>query len=834
VATTDRREAAADASAPPPIPADAKWIEVRVVAKATGQPVAGAEVDWINSSSQDRIDQTGGSYEWLSRDRERVARRFGWHARSDTSGVVRAAVVDWCAVFARHGDDYGSVCIDTIEEEAPSEGWRIELVGDLNLRVQVLDAAGQPAPGVPIAVAQHGTDGASLQLWRWMARSERPDGMTVIRHLQEMDPESNGNLLLPTTATWRVRVDLPGCSDPGVAFDREAPPTDPVVLRLPPCGRVAMRTEWQRQLTTERPSTGLYKGELGDCNAQNNAWSQAPDENGWTQYPWIPVGASYVGFSHLNATLIEQQFFGPTIAGQEVRVVLAMPDDTIVLTGRLLDERRELIRGKTLSVDLSSSSVIGGDRICTDAQGRFIFALGKPRGGDKLHRFEVQKDQTPLRASLGPRDLRPGPQDVGDLVFDQGPRLVAGRFTDKDRPYTKRVQVQVEHTPATGGGGTTVDNWYSVDDLTMGQDGEGNFAVHGTSEPGRYRLTFPAWDHLPIAPIEFPVGASDLVVQIAAGTPLSATALLPAGAPDGIKAVLRADAKGTPNAAERLDQDRNDRFRFTANLRSQGEPDRQKAEWLHLPSGTYTLELRLWGIKEPILVIPDVTVPPPTAGDPRLDDIDLRDKVAMIDVRAVDAVGKALTREHSCLVFLQPQDPLHEWIGFQVPERGVSLLVKPGPIDLLVAAEGYRPKDFHGVRGEVLATLEPWPEVELTFPNLLPLPEGFELLASLSQSGISESRHFQTEWEWTDGDCDRYLSAPSATCVVKDGRVSLPIGEGSHQLRIYLRRGKEGDGDAMIVKGITPAEVFPGPAVIEVQVPSASLQVPLNALQKKK
>ncbi len=71
------------------------------------------------------------------------------------------------------------------------------------------------------------------------------------------------------------------------------------------------------------------------------------------------------------------------------------------------------------------------------------------------------------------------------------------------------------------------------------KDGLGGFTIRGPVVPGRHRLVVNSQKVLPVEPIEFVVGATDVVVQVDQGQSLAASVLLPERAPaEYVSAVL--------------------------------------------------------------------------------------------------------------------------------------------------------------------------------------------------------------------------------------------------------------------------------------------------------
>jgi hypothetical protein len=825
---------------PPPIPADATWVEVRVADQASGRPVAGAEVAWLDASLYQRLRMPAEDAQWMYQDVEPIAHAYGWRARTDQDGMVRVHVSDWTSVYARAGSRYGSVSCN--KKTLPAEGYRIELVEDRNLQVQVLDALGRPAAGVRIAVAQHGADGAFLRLWTGMplARTEKPDGKARIAHMQCWQEHPHGGEVLVPTAQWRVRAELPGGKDPGVVFDPKAPPAETVVLRLPPTGTVTARVEvgGGRVLTGTRRTIEVHVGPPGDRHTRNRAWQKPIGPDGCARFPWVPVGGTLAASTRLDTSFFHKEFAAPAAQGEEVTVVLTPSPDDVALTGRILDDRQQLLRDTELFVQYKTVRSQASTRLQTDSEGRFLVFLGAAKG-TRLETFAVERRSTDgpaLRATIEPRPLEPGVHDVGDLVLRAGPLAVSGRFMEGEKPYERHVGFVVERkqsgdirNPRELGAGMVVQagrvrgRWEQVQGLTTTQNPPGTFEVRGETGPGQYRIRFHAWDHLPVEPIEFVPGARDLTVQIVRGAQLVATVLLPPDLPWGLQGLLQPDqprAVSAPGDDDPL-QSRPDRLRVESM--EEQPPGRHTLRWHALPPQTYTLDLRLWGVPGPLLSIPDVSVPLPD-GDRRLEDIDLRTKVTALTVRALDPTGKPpASTVHNACVFVHPLDPTADWSGYQLLSGAVRMAVPPGPVDLLVVVDGFRPKEVRGARGEVEVTLEAWPEIELVFPDLPELPDGQALHVMLRGADAGSRARYTAKsgrGGSTSGGRNSFFQPRTSDTTVQKGRLTLPIGDGPQRLTVWLSGGP---GRGRVLAGVTPAEVSAGSTPIEVRIPAEAL-----------
>jgi hypothetical protein len=422
-ASSPVRVEAREASDTPPFPVDGTWIDVHIVDAATQQPVAGAEVTWMDSSMTKLAAAAAGDEEEdkqrARHDDETTAARFGWHATSDAAGQVHVNRTAFTRVFARKGTTFGKLELNG-SAGPPPEGFRIEMTVDRELRTVVLDAAGVPVGGQSVyAWAARGAYrvGPNLTIVR-----SQPDGRATLRHVQLLD-HSKAN----ADVDWRVGVLLNGYADPGVAFDPAAPPVEPIVLHLPPCGRVMVRTLLGGMLLHPHAPVELRPADPAEQWREMMIHSESgmAGDDGWTRFRRVAAGGTYSLFQRLQQVDLAHEFTGPA-EGEELAIDLLMPEDSVILAGRLLDDHGELLRATglqavdfhTMDAERDIDKNTGGSFI-TDKQGRFLFCLGKSRPGLTLKKFVVpwQRGEIELRASLAPRPLFAGVQDIGDLVL---------------------------------------------------------------------------------------------------------------------------------------------------------------------------------------------------------------------------------------------------------------------------------------------------------------------------------------------------------------------------------------------------------------------------------
>lgn len=803
-----------------PIPDDAKWTEVRIVDKETEEPVPDAIVAWFDDETTKRLQEEPrllGDDRSAWQDAEQLAMRFGWHTTSDARGIARVHQANSTQVIARHGDRYGWLQLGK-DLVAPRDGHKLKIAPDLSLPIRVVQADGEPAFDVPVAIAVHDAQGRFQHVWNWgpMATTRAPDGIARIPHLQSHFRDEER----PQNQSYRARTLLPGHADPGVEFAPQSPPKEPIELRLPPCGSVKARIDVPGQVFDEKTRVMLYE------NSRNREWMSSRanlerrlDADGWARFPHVPLGKDLQAWAAVLGGNVGKQFAGPMAAGAEVEVVLTTTDDQILVTGRLLDSDRAPIADQTFLFRMSGQQMGTEANLRTDAGGRFLAVVGRSRKNNQADSIsaEVRRPgQRPVVARAPGRELRAGREDLGDLVAELDPLLVGGRYVlDGKAPGKWRANVRVERYEGVQQGRGT--GWRRVQELLSHQDDDGNFDYRGRFTPGRFRLVFTSWQHLPIEPIEFTAGTKDLVIEVSEGAPLAATMLLPKGSREEIVAQLVPE-DGAPQPPAGGQGNQQNRLRTTAWSR---DDDRAQASWRALTPGRYRLEIRLAPVPQPLHEVAGITVPTVPEGDPRLIDIDLRDRLRLQTIRLFDQNGKPL-QEYDGGFFPTGQDPAKELVGFPCHGAETQLTLPNGLTDLWVAVAGYQPRDIRCTGAPLDVRLDPWPTVELQFPGLA-MPDGLALLAALAPPK-GPSRQYRSSWN--SGDLSELTTPRTHERKVVGGRIVLPIGEGLHELTLQVA----GQNQESKVE-MPPVQVLSTAGSVVVQVPPDALARAVERVQ---
>ncbi len=811
-----------------PLPDKQNWIEVKVIDKATGSPSSGAIVHWFDETAweylvkkQPELAMSHGELHWQG---ERLAELAGWRTRSNAEGQARVTGKGSLTVIAQHESLYGKLQLQS-NAVLPIGGHVIELVPELCLLVRAVNERGQPCVNVPVSVAIFTKGGDQIGPFGWsaLANTRAPDGIATIRHLQSLradvfgwGEEASANLV------WRARLFLPGVAEQGTAFNPLAPPTEPIELRVPPCGSVRIRGTFAGKPLPGFDSASISAVQENEHRFYDSARQQPVDADGQVRFAWVPIGQPYNAYTQAIGG-ISTTFAGPRASGQEVEVVLEPTGDTVLLTGRLLMPDRTPLAEQKVQARATGPELRNQVELGTDRDGRFLFSVGTAQKENRVDQlwFELRRTgEQPLRAEASGRTLRAGSEELGDLVLGDGTLVVAGRVVANGEPYLTPVQLRVERESAADG--KRAAQWRRVDGMLNHQDGAGGFAIRGTAIPGRYRLV-PSTDRaLPTAPIEFAVGASDVVVSLDCGQSFAASVLLPDGASSQfITVALVPPTPPTPSTPTSPDGRRNDRL--TSNLGQKRGP-RHDVLWPAVPAGTYSLEVRLWAIGKPLVTIAGVVLPLPKEGDARLVDIDLRSLVRNVTLGLHGADG-VLIENANGLAFPAVQASSTEWVGLQLYGTKPQLLLPTGPFDLLVCLSGYRPLPARGNSDHIDLRCDLWPTLSVLVPGIPKLPEKARVTVSLKSPSVPDQRYRS---QWSSGERSEYMQPQGHQVSVRDGKASVPIGEGIYGLRVQVSANRQ----QHTIEGHTPTEVLSTAGEVTVAVPAAQWQKAIEAISK--
>lgn len=740
------RTVAIDPSAHTTAPAvpELLWIDLRVVDAASSEPVAEAEVFWNDAASDRHVQQLPkAEAQRYERDPEQKARRFGRRARSDHDGRLRIAMEPRGGrIYATAGDRYGERFVSAATQ-VPTEGHVLRLERDEGLAVRLDDASGRPVAGIPIGLAVR-ADGGAAEGRIVLRETTDAAGLVRFAHLQQLRTIGSGPDKGKAVVAFVVHVLAPGLAVEPFVVDATVPlPKEPIVLRLPATGSLRLRF-----LLGEEPFPGVaaatvHIGPLGGGDARGRCVEASVGADGFASFGSLPCD-----------TLLFARPAGPKVGavdwselprltepGQTSKDV-DLARDAVVLRGRLLDAAGTPLADQRFELDYETNRGGGTGRGATDARGGFVYFLSRSGGAPlQLLRGTLQVAGCGADLAAPPRWLQLGVNEFGDVACLSHPVLVAGRI-EGDPVALDAVRLQVERGHMERQGEL---HWreFPLPSRPVGADGR--FELRATVEPGRYRLLASAPGMVPLEPIEFAVGANDLVVPMRTAYRLAASCWLPEDAP---RSSVSLELSGGPVSAAQLPGGNAgrapDAILGNSLVATSGRVD---TFWSDVERGTYSLVVRLRGVAEPLLVIEDVAVPGPKGGDARLGSIDLRPMLQLVTLRVLDRAGRPLGDEdvhglpRGAYVVLDPQ--LHEAKSvLEVLARDARLLVPHHVPAVWFATQGFRPQ-WVPLTGSnsIDVRLEAWPRVALRLATGTVLPDGCELVVrSVAERGQQARR----------------------------------------------------------------------------------------------
>jgi hypothetical protein len=669
---------------------------------------------------------------------------------------------------------------------------------DSELLVQVLDFRGHPAVGVPIRIDAiwEGEDAGNPARMP-AATSEAPDGMARIPLAPLVQPHVNTQPGAPVATAapphaLRVQALLHGATAGDVLMlDAKALPVEPVLLRLPPTGRVVVQTTDGREspvpalggvslvaVSKETSADSFAAGSPSDLR-----WRQPSGKDGRAVFEWVPVGGEYLARANVGSEWIQKVVSGPLLADDEVIVTLSLASDSYSVVGRVLDRDLQSVRGSLLKLEFESDQTSGTRHFQTDDDGRFTVALGRSYGGMRLTGLCIESPSTGTAeagqfTAVEALSLQPGNTDLGDIVLEPVPVLALGRFLVDGQPLRSRgISAAVQRTEAPNGVGREV-GWEPDGSLAVDVLEEGRFAIRGRARSTRYRLIVNETGYLPQDPVEFSPGAEDLEIDLSTGGSLTAMVLLDETIPPD-HVVLRL----VPSDGVRRMGETEERLSARLTVAKEG----QSTFWWHsLWPGVYRLEVLAAAARGPLATVDGVRIAGGENRDARLDGIDLRGTLRKISIAVLDAEGRQLDVESGqpLVVVDAGGGEMH---GFPVVDGIASIVTVEPSLNLLVSAFGYSPQEVPGVSQDTEVRLVPYPEILVRIEQPPRLPEGCVLRASISeQHRPPDGREYDRDGLKTELE-PRLRPTTMRREVGDSGEVALAVaGAGTYSLKLTV------------------------------------------------
>lgn len=668
----------------------------------------------------------------LWQDAELRLRTFGSESRTDEAGQVvlrdNGESVDVCA---RAGAQFALATIDR-REPPPVGGHRLVLHHDAMLRVQCRNHLGAAAAGVPLRLTRHAPNGQQLEeLELPNGLHTDADGLATLPHAQDVLPR------LHDGDTLRVAAHVLGTDGPQATFAPHALPPEPLLLVLPPLGHLSLRVVVDGHPPPGRHLLWLSHGDDRRLLWPDDAADRDDGAQGITSCRWVALRTTFEVRLEPNDTQLHTppwRIEGPREPLQNQHADLPLVSALAWVSARLLDPAGRPLRGSYARLtqtmpapEPTGVAANGWPRVtwsCSataDRDGRIGFAT-PPANGSATTTLQVRThpDEGSALQAVVEVPTTPGLHDLGDVPLAAIPAAVRGRFAIGEHPAPYFQWLVERHVAG--------DHWTTVATLSTQHDAAGNFAAYGELLPGRCRIAPSTGTALQFPPVEFEAGAQDVVVPIP-NEWLAATVHLPDDLPWGVLGELVPLQTELPLAPI-------DFFTFDVRIASVDPTAHapHSLRWTRLPRGRYRLELRLFGVQEPLHVVPELTLP---HDDTTALQFDLRGRIGAATVQLTEPVSAAtvlFVPSHA------PARPFHHKIvdgavRFPVPTTGASVIV---------LAPGRQPRRLLATPGRHVVALPAATPLRCEFPALATLPAGVTAMMSLRSTqfrGLAQSRH---------------------------------------------------------------------------------------------
>ena len=380
------------------------------------------------------------------------------------------------------------------------DGTTLEIARQFTVAVRVVGPTGARVPSVPVELVINRSAGTGVT---------DAAGLHRFAYSESWAGRYEGK---PLVADARLGVRVPGLTQCAASFPMGAPPAEPLTLELPATGALHVHVSHPGR-EIESAAARVWVGALDDRDGWNFAWKKVADPDGVIRFGAVPVGVELSVELEIGDLGLPRTVAGPA-AGQVAHVTFEVPADAVALTGRLLFPDGQPIASQNVWARCNLPTRRDFFYLETDRQGRFLWHPGAPdaregEGPRQLTEFVVTEPRGPLdvlKASVARRELRAGINDLGDLVLDVPPLVVAGRFRSQP-PRTDTVSVVVERW---GDGAGSAASWQTAEGVFVMQH-EGRFVARGRLPVGKLRLAGSDC----VRSVEFTLGQQDVVLDVA-------------------------------------------------------------------------------------------------------------------------------------------------------------------------------------------------------------------------------------------------------------------------------------------------------------------------------
>lgn len=826
-ADTEQRAAGARQALPPAGPESGleshlDLLEILVVEQATGEPVPGAEVLVLRSGQGPCLERYRVQI-CHAADVEAWMRTHAAHQATDDQGRAWIPRVGWNTWI--HAANDGRADLRALEPWDPADRIRLELAAVPGLEVEVVDRAGRPQEGVPLALLMDGVPcltgatGAS-------GRALLPQAHLLAR---EAARRKKGLLLA---------LACPLASPVAEPLPKDAFPDRPIRLILPPTGRVTAKVHGLDGRPVEDDALAMLdlgwgladkaraQGPSGNARIGSSPRAYAPVRNGLARFPHVGLGL------HLKVGVVKGDLGwaageaaatgpGPKFLGEEVVFEVGFDSPRTLLAGRAVDQEGRPVANHPMAVAWMTMTPDGTlmrqappgifqferfpEQATTDAAGRFRLLLPErlpevDRSLSLTARILVGDEWRSVAALIGIAGVVLGQvKDLGDVILAPAPLLAAGRVVDETGAGVPRAMVQVIEDFSLHS---------ARPDLLTCCDGDGRFAIRGLLDRATLGLQ-PFKEGETCIDSECTVvskGTTEIELRIARGGTLAGRLLMDPGSPVEQLEILLARFKQKGRT-------------ITTHLNA-GQDGCFRSQ---VPPGIASLRFRVKGEDDPVLAIEGIEIlASESCRDPRLEAIDLRSPVRCLRIACRDESGLPIPDARASILRPRPSRPFDGILAMADREGVVRILTSKIPLDLQLGADGFRPSTLDGVAGDRGVVLKRCLPLRLVLTEGVGdlVPEPFRLLVLLRGSPPSRAGK-DALWSykpWWEGD---------GSFSAEGEALAAALEPGTWWLEWRVVRYREGWLQGMTVQEEEPRKIVvdeaPGEQVFRLDPPRAGI-----------
>ena len=665
---------------------------LRAVERGSGELLEGAEFWFV---AYEKIDPRQES--------EPQVQRLGTHVAMGEAAVLPPSA-PYSVVIARSGAHYGYTYV------APGgEGDVIvECAVDRSIGVRVVDESGRPVPGVEVELRSGaGSQARSI----WSGTTAAPDGIAELRHFDV----SVGKRLDGGTR-YVFSLAIPMRAPPEVVLDVERFPTEPVELVLPATGKLEVEVVDADGAPVAIDRTVSAYGLDVDSSGRVERLA------GFHRYM---RGASRATFPHVELGIelwvwlqddgaargVELRLAGPSRPGQAVTARLEVGARYPTFAGKLVDSDGRAVRAPYVASSLTYEHPDYGEREMSpraqlDEQGRFELPMSNPAVAGSTCRVALITPTTPgggdvlsgsfeARAPVGDETV-----DVGTVVLRQSPLIAAGIVVDAAGVPIERADLQVAEKINQREDPEDF-NW-SFASIGMGYTGaDGRFEIRGLLEPGEYALWPRKNGYANRGFVRFTAGTVGLELVLDRPASLAGSLLTRASFPAERLSVALVYPEAT--------REQQAYARWGGDVQSSGSFGIEQ-----LRPGVADFSVRASVHADALLTVAGVNIKPgEECRDPRLQSLDVRDLVRLVELEVVGEDGAPVERGHVRL------GDKH----YGLDEGRLSLVASMDARELEVYAPGYMPERMNVPDGSRRVELQRGIPVTLRVPEGVVAPE---------------------------------------------------------------------------------------------------------------